>query len=87
RSAEKIRASIVGKLKESPFEEFIYYSHSLSLEENTSLVGGIPGYAARQMGTFLKDSGIEGRFDGYGYWLLPDSSPLPGYLCLLGRIK
>ncbi|MBP7199982.1 MAG: hypothetical protein KBA21_04510, partial [Mesotoga sp.] len=87
RSAEKIEASIVGRLKESPLEEFIYYSHSLSLEENTSLVGGIPGYAARQMGTFLKDSGIEGRFDGHGYWLLPDSSPLPGYLCLLGRIK
>ena len=87
RSAEKIRASIVGKLKESPIEEFIYYSQALSLEENTSLVKEIPNYAARQMGTFLDDSGIEGRFDGYGYWLLPDSSPLPGYLCLLGRIK
>jgi 16S rRNA (cytosine967-C5)-methyltransferase len=87
RSAEEIRASIVGRLKESPLEEFIYYSQALSLEENTLLVREIPGYAAIQMGAFLKDFGIDGLFDGYGYWLLPDSSPLPGYICLLGRIK
>jgi len=68
--------------------EFIFCSQALTREENTQPVRALissGSYRAVSMDEFLAGHGIKGIFDGFGYWLLPGSSPLPGYVCRLER--
>lgn len=67
-------------------EEFIYYSRALTLEENGRAVGALEGYSPLRLEDFFERTNIQGRFDGAGYWLVPEKSPLAGYVCRLGRV-
>ncbi|MEA2065679.1 MAG: transcription antitermination factor NusB [Thermotogota bacterium] len=82
----KSKKQIISYLKEKTLPEcFIYFSDTLSLEENTDVAKELNNYKSVNLEERLKKRNIESRYGGYGNWLVLPETPRPAYISYLKR--
>lgn len=68
-------------------DDFIYYSQSMTEEENNRALNSLSEFEPVEMEEFFKKRRIAAVFDGSGYWLQPSKAPLVGYVARIRRAR